>query len=150
VARGRCRRRLFGSLGTRQSVILPMTEVTPACIVVLSHTPNDNAGGAPVGDNEPPTPGLTAQQRRVLEVAATGATTPEVAIMLGLSVDEVREHVRGAVAVLGAGSKLEALLIALRQGLVRLPPVGMPGGPGRSADRRDESQPLSNSSSKTV
>jgi two-component system, NarL family, nitrate/nitrite response regulator NarL len=69
-----------------------------------------------------PTPiELSALQRQVLELSATGAGTSEVATMLGMSLDEVREHLDSAISLLGAQSKLEAVVRAVRLGLIRLP-----------------------------
>ena len=69
-----------------------------------------------------PTPiRLSALQRHVLELSATGAVTSEVATTLGMSVDEVREHLARAISLLGARSKLEAVVRALRLGLIQLP-----------------------------
>ena len=70
---------------------------------------------------QPDRVGLSALQRQVLQVSATGASTSEVATRLGMSVDEVREHLAQAIALLGARSKLEAVIRALRLGLIRLP-----------------------------
>jgi hypothetical protein len=38
-----------------------------------------------------------------------------------LCIDDVREHIRGAILALGARSMLEAMIIALRRGLI-MPP----------------------------
>ena len=64
---------------------------------------------------------LAGLEALVLRLSATGLTTDEVADRLGLSPDEVRRHVAGAMAALGARSKLEAVVLALRLGLVALP-----------------------------
>lgn len=48
-------------------------------------------------------------------------TSNEIAAHLGTNPDEVRGHLAPAVAVLGARSKLEAVVIALRLGLIDLP-----------------------------
>ena len=72
-------------------------------------------------DRRPPPIGLSSVQRRVLETSAAGAPTSEVATLLGMSVNEVREHLARAIALLGARSKLGAVIRALRLGLIRLP-----------------------------
>ncbi len=64
---------------------------------------------------------LTAMQRRVLELSATGMPAADVADRLDIEPDEVRRHVASAMAALGASSKLEAVVLALRQGLIDLP-----------------------------
>ena len=65
--------------------------------------------------------GLTAEERAVLELSAMGAVLGEVAEVLGMSDDEARAHLASAKHALGAASKLEAVLIALRHGLIQLP-----------------------------
>ncbi len=64
---------------------------------------------------------LTAMEHVVLRLSATGLTTAEVADHLGIDPDEVRRYVAGAMAALGASSKLEAVVLAVRRGLVDLP-----------------------------
>jgi two-component system response regulator DesR len=59
---------------------------------------------------------LTRQERDILAVSARGAGVSEVASELGLSEREVREALAAAVCKLGARSKLEAVLVALRWG----------------------------------
>jgi DNA-binding CsgD family transcriptional regulator len=64
---------------------------------------------------------LSDIERTVLELSATGAGTSEVALMLRMSQDEVRWHLRSAATALGARSKLEAVVIALERGLIHVP-----------------------------
>ena len=66
-------------------------------------------------------PAITELEHLVLRLSATGLLADEVAEHLGLSPEEVRRHLRGAMAALGARSKLEAVVLALRAGLVDLP-----------------------------
>ncbi len=63
---------------------------------------------------------LDARARTVLGLSATGMNSYEVAEHLGATPDQVRRDISRAIAVLGAGSKLEAVVIALRLGLVGL------------------------------
>ncbi|MDP8922349.1 MAG: LuxR C-terminal-related transcriptional regulator [Chloroflexota bacterium] len=64
---------------------------------------------------------LTAMEHLALRLSATGMTTAEVADHLGIDPAEARRHVAGAVAALGARSKLEAVVLAVRWGLFDLP-----------------------------
>jgi DNA-binding CsgD family transcriptional regulator len=64
---------------------------------------------------------LTARGRDVLAVSATGRTSVEVAETLGLAPEAVRGSIASAITMLGARSKLEALVIAVRDGLINLP-----------------------------
>ena len=70
----------------------------------------------------PQAPALTELEHRVLCLSATGLLTDEVAIQLGMDPDEVRRHIGGAMAALGTRSKLKAVVLALRRGLIDLPP----------------------------
>jgi DNA-binding NarL/FixJ family response regulator len=63
-------------------------------------------------------PSLPAPVCRVLELLARGLTTDEAAARLGVSPGVVRRHLAAAIVALGAGSKLEAILAALRLGVI--------------------------------
>ena len=65
---------------------------------------------------------LTLREREVLELVAEGLTNAAISTRLSLSVHTVRNHISHVCAKLGAHSKLEALSVATRQGL--LPPRG--------------------------
>jgi len=69
----------------------------------------------------PTTVGISAQQRLVLSWSATGLTSAEVATALHVPVQEVRAHLAGAIQALRARSKLEAVVIAYRDGLIEPP-----------------------------
>ena len=71
--------------------------------------------------NAPRVPTLTELEHRVLRLSATGLLTDEVAEQLGIAPDEVRRHVAGAMAALGARSKLEAVVRAVNLGLIDPP-----------------------------
>ena len=64
---------------------------------------------------------LAPREVEVLQVLATGASTEDAAARLGITTHTVRTHVKNAISKLEVGSKLEAVLIALRAGLIRLP-----------------------------
>ncbi len=70
---------------------------------------------------ERPTSDLSARELEVLRLIAGGAGTGAIALALGLSQHTVRNHVRNLTAKLGAHSKLEAVVIGTRQGLIALP-----------------------------
>ena len=61
---------------------------------------------------------LSARETEVLGMLAAGQSTLELAANLGVSVHTVRNHVQSAIRRLGAHSKLEAVAIAQRQGLI--------------------------------
>jgi DNA-binding NarL/FixJ family response regulator len=65
---------------------------------------------------------LTARELEVLGRLAVGASTAAVSQQLELSVNTVRNHVQSAIRRLGAHSKLEAISIARREGLIGVEP----------------------------
>ena len=69
--------------------------------------------GAPAARTE-----LTAREREVLTLVAEGRSNQAIADELVVSVHTVRNHVANLSAKLGAHSKLEALSIAIRAGLL--------------------------------
>jgi DNA-binding CsgD family transcriptional regulator len=65
---------------------------------------------------------LTAREREVLELLAQGRSTDEIQEQLFVSQHTVRNHVRSVLNKLHARTKLEAVVIAARNGLVDLRP----------------------------
>jgi DNA-binding NarL/FixJ family response regulator len=61
---------------------------------------------------------LTEREREILGLIAQGLTNAAIADQLVVSVNTVRNHVANLLAKLGARSKLEALSIAIREGLL--------------------------------
>ena len=76
--------------------------------------------GAMDASEEPP---LEPLARLVLELGAEGRSMLEISERLGVPVDRVRAHTQAAISKLGARSKLEALIIAIRRGVIG-PPTG--------------------------
>jgi DNA-binding CsgD family transcriptional regulator len=61
---------------------------------------------------------VTPRQQEVLRFLGAGLTTREMADRMSLSIETVRNHVRMVLAQLGARSRLEAVLLAHRRGLL--------------------------------
>jgi DNA-binding CsgD family transcriptional regulator len=61
---------------------------------------------------------LTPRQKQVLHLLARGGSTEQIAAELHLSTETVRNHVRHVLKGLGAHSRLEAVVVARRQGLI--------------------------------
>lgn len=61
---------------------------------------------------------LTDREQEVLELVATGITNREVAQRLFISINTVKVHLRNVYAKLGADSRTEATMIAVREGWV--------------------------------
>jgi DNA-binding NarL/FixJ family response regulator len=74
--------------------------------------------------SEPPAEGavdaLTAREHDILTLMAEGLPNQAIADRLTLSVHTVRTHVQTVLAKLGAHSKLEAVAVARRRGLLRM------------------------------
>ena len=68
-------------------------------------------------------PRLEPLERLVLELGAEGRSTLEISERLGVPLDRVRAHTQAAISKLHARSKLEALIIAIRHGIIG-PPTG--------------------------
>ncbi|MFZ6005913.1 MAG: LuxR C-terminal-related transcriptional regulator [Actinomycetota bacterium] len=64
---------------------------------------------------------LTPREREVLDCLGQGMSNPAIAEQLFLSVNTVRNHVHAVLTKLRAHSKLEAVAIATREGLLRVP-----------------------------
>lgn len=64
---------------------------------------------------------LTDREREILALLTSGSGNPAIAEQLHLSVNTVRNYVQGILTKLGAHSKLEAVVIAVREGLVSFP-----------------------------
>lgn len=71
----------------------------------------------------PTTQRLSPREIEVLQLLAEGLSTTELSKRLHVSVNTVRNHVQNVISRLGAHSKLEAVSIALRDGLIE-PPAG--------------------------
>lgn len=67
-------------------------------------------------------PHLTPRQNEVLHLLAHGRSTAQIAEELHLSIDTVRNHVRRMLRALDAHSRIEALAVAHREGLLRQEP----------------------------
>lgn len=64
---------------------------------------------------------LTDRELEVLQLLADGRSTEEMTELLTLSIHTVRNHVGNLLAKLGVGSRLEAVAVAHRRGLVDPP-----------------------------
>ena len=64
---------------------------------------------------------LTPRETEVLRSLADGMSTPEIAEELGITRNTLRTHIHNIMGKLGARSKLEAVLTAIREGIVEAP-----------------------------
>jgi len=61
---------------------------------------------------------LTVREQEVLHLMAAGLGNKDIALRLHLSLHTVRNHVQNVLVKLGAHSKLESVVIAVREGLL--------------------------------
>lgn len=62
--------------------------------------------------------GLSAREREVLEYVRDGRTNKDVADILGISEHTVNLHVKSILSKLGASTRTEAVMLALRKGIL--------------------------------
>lgn len=72
----------------------------------------------PAVSDRSPLDKLTPRQQEVLRLLAEGLETAEIARRLGVADETARNHIRALLRATGAHSRLEAVLIGLRSGLI--------------------------------
>jgi DNA-binding CsgD family transcriptional regulator len=72
--------------------------------------------------------GLTERQLEVLKLLAEGKSTGQIADELVVTKTTVRNHIAHILARLEVHTRVQAVLLASRAGLVRMPPRDPPGG----------------------
>ena len=65
---------------------------------------------------------LTPRELAVLETLAAGLSSEEVTERLSMGAEDARDCLKQAMAGLGARTKLEALVVAISEGLIGPPP----------------------------
>jgi len=71
----------------------------------------------------PSRPTLTPREQEVLELMSTGKDVTTIARELQMAPHTCRGHVKSLLAKLGAHSQLEAVIVAVRTGLIHLDEV---------------------------
>jgi len=64
---------------------------------------------------------LAPREREVLQAIASGLTPEQVADLMSISIHTVRTHLKNVMAKLNSRSKLEAVMLAIKNGLIELP-----------------------------
>lgn len=77
-------------------------------------------GRASRPDNEPGLDALTARERQVIELLVQGLSNRRIADVLAISEHTAKFHVNSIMSKLGASTRTEAVVEALRRGLVLL------------------------------
>src|SRR5487761_760038 len=88
------------------------TAVSPAMLQRLT---------SPESQDGPATEALTPRETAVLLFLADGLSNEEISRRLFISIHTLRNHIQNIIGKLGAHSKLEAVSIAIREGLITAP-----------------------------
>jgi putative two-component system response regulator len=64
---------------------------------------------------------ITRREHEVLGYLASGRSSPDIAAAMSISVTTARNHTQRVIEKLGAHSKLEAVVVAMREGLIVTP-----------------------------
>jgi two-component system, NarL family, nitrate/nitrite response regulator NarL len=80
------------------------------------------------GSSPRPGPVLTQRERQVLELVARGDANKEVARHLEISENTVKNHLRNILEKLHLQNRVQAVMYALREGLITPPESGPPSG----------------------
>jgi len=129
LAQAQFTRKLLGERVTDYEIVLVTQDGSGAAIEVSSvrvDGPHGVAQGvfglAKVEDirRQPPAHNhtMTARQAEVLRHLAAGCSTAQIAREMGISVETVRNHIRHVLRALGVHSRLEAVALARRDGLL--------------------------------
>jgi DNA-binding NarL/FixJ family response regulator len=81
-----------------------------------------NRFAQPVESHRAPTgpEAITERELEVLRLAARGLSNRDIALQLGISVRTVQTHLSNVFNKMGVGSRTEAVMLGLRQGLITL------------------------------
>jgi DNA-binding NarL/FixJ family response regulator len=88
---------------------------TPVSPAMLNRLTRGNPNGANLTDP------LTPRETSVLLFLADGMSNEEISKRLFISIHTLRNHIQSIISKLGAHSKLEAVSIAIREGLITAP-----------------------------
>jgi two-component system response regulator DesR len=106
------------------TTILPRTSGVRTILRALRSVPGQAAAPvAPVVTIDERYPRLTGRESQVLDAIGSGATTREIAAALGISPKTVEKYKYGIFSKLGAVNQAQAVALALRAGLLDVPPA---------------------------
>jgi DNA-binding NarL/FixJ family response regulator len=81
---------------------------------------DDEDAGEDSDAGDEPGRALSSREREVLALLAGGASNKEIALDLGVSISTVKFHVAAIIEKLGARSRVDAVAIAIRSGMVMM------------------------------
>src|SRR5215218_1419131 len=84
----------------------------------------------------PPFAGLTPRQHEVLRLLSEGLETHDIARRLGIAEETARNHIRALLHATGAHSRLEAVVMGMRMGVLA-PHLTQPGQEGSAVAADD-------------
>lgn len=87
------------------------------------------SSGASAKTRDGEAPALTPRQFEVLRLLSEGRETHEIAGSLGIAEETARNHIRALLRAIGAHSRLEAVAIGLRLGILAPQPAETRDGP---------------------
>lgn len=97
-----------------QRVALGELHLHPTATAALARSFSAMQGGnRPAGE-----PALTQRQREIIELLVQGLQNKQIARRLGIGVETVKTHISRILERLGVSSRTEAVVVALRDGLV--------------------------------
>jgi RNA polymerase sigma factor (sigma-70 family) len=76
---------------------------------------------------------LTAREREVLQALAAGLDTKEIAQLLGITISTARIHMTNILSKLGVHTRVQALVLAARHGVVKIRQAPSPASAGDEA-----------------
>jgi PAS domain S-box-containing protein len=130
VAQEQFARKLLGQPVTDYELVMRTVDGLDVPVEISSVPIPDRQSGIPLGifgvarpeelpGRPPPSPSsLTPREAEALRYLAAGGSTQQIADTMGLSAETVRNHIRGVLRKLGAHSRLEAVAVARKRGLL--------------------------------
>lgn len=107
------------SKASRGQQVVQAVRAAAAGETVLSGTVAASVTRRALGGDAHSRAALTNRELDVLRAAARGLGNKQIAVELNMSARTVQTHLTRVFAKLGVGSRTEAVLVAMRQGLVR-------------------------------
>lgn len=109
---------LWDAACLRPRTVTTLVEAREGVPPVIIHILGQAEPIPPTPDSEPLASGLTRRQVEILRLLARGTTPRAIALALGVSPVTVRNHIQTAMERLGAHSRLEAVMLASRTGIL--------------------------------